>query len=123
MPSGAVTFAVTLHEPLNVIAPPVRLMVPDPAVAVAVPPQVELNPLGLATVMPEGSESVKPIPLSVVPVLGFEIENDRVEVRPGTNFGGMKNFVIEGGATTVMLAVPGILLAPPLVELTATELF
>ena len=59
MPSGAVTFTVTVQVPLLTIEPPVKLMIPEPAVAVAVPPQVELNPLGEATTRPDGSESVK----------------------------------------------------------------
>ena len=52
MPSGAVTVAVTVQFPLDPIVPPERLMVPDPAFAVVVPPQVELKPLGLATTNP-----------------------------------------------------------------------
>jgi hypothetical protein len=87
MPSGAVTLLVTVQEPLLAIAPPVRLIVPDPTVAVGVPPQVELNPLGLATDRPEGSESVKPTPVSPTELLGFAMEKVTAVVPPKRFFG------------------------------------
>ena len=47
--------------------PPVNTMEVDPAVAVAVPPQSELNPLGVATKSPAGSVLVNASPFSVAP--------------------------------------------------------
>jgi hypothetical protein len=116
MPSGAVTFTVTTQEPLLAIAPPVRLMVPDPAVAVAVPPQVEVKPLGLATVRPEGSESVKATPVNPTKPFGLATEKLTALVPPGRIFAGVNALVIMGGDTTRSVAeavfpVPTILAA------------
>jgi hypothetical protein len=44
-------------------------------------------------------------------------------VPPGTNLLGEKVLAIDGGATTITLAVPGAALLPPLAEPTVTELF
>src|SRR5205085_191401 len=43
------TFTDTVHEALAATVPPLRLTEPEPAVAVAVPPQVLVRPLGVAT--------------------------------------------------------------------------
>jgi hypothetical protein len=44
-----------------------------PAVAVTVPPQLPLSPLGVEITRPDGSVSLKPIPVSVVEPLLFWI--------------------------------------------------
>ena len=51
--------------------PPERLMLPEPATAVAVPPHVLFKALGVATTRPAGRLSVNAIPFSVMPVFGF----------------------------------------------------
>jgi hypothetical protein len=67
-----VTLTEKVHELLAAIVAPERLMVPDPAVAVIVPPpQVPVRPFGVETTRPVGNVSVKPMPLSVVPMLLF----------------------------------------------------
>src|SRR5262249_57419013 len=45
----AVTLTLTVHELFVASVPPVRETDPDPAVAVAVPPQLLVRPLGVAT--------------------------------------------------------------------------
>jgi hypothetical protein len=60
-----VTFTETVQDALEASVPAERLMLPDPATAVAVPPQVLLNALGVATTRPAGRLSVNAIPVSV----------------------------------------------------------
>ena len=104
MPSGAVTVAVTVQLPLLGIPPPERLMIIDPGVAMAVPPQVEVKPLGLATTKPAGSESVKATPVSATKLFGLVIEKLTVVVPPGMNLLGTNDLLITGGATTSRVA-------------------
>src|ERR1700691_244265 len=104
MPSGAVTLAVTMQVPPLAIVPPARLMVPTPAIAVAVPPQVEVKPLKVATTRPEGSESVKATPVSPTKLFGFVMEKLTEVVPPGRNLLGRKALVMLGGATTSSVA-------------------
>jgi hypothetical protein len=101
---------------------PDRLTELDPAVAVAVPPQVLVKPFGVDTCSPEGRVSAKPIPLSAVPPFGLLTWKVKVvdplratEVAPNA-------LVIEGGATTVTDAVP-VFPVPAFVEVTCTLLF
>src|ERR1017187_3879891 len=107
MPSGAVTVAVTVQEPPALIVPNARLIVPVPAVAVAVPLQVEDRPWGLATTKPAGRKSRKPTPVSPPPtkLFGFEIWKLTTEVPPGTISTGVKNLLMIGGAITRTVAV------------------
>ena len=58
------TATLTEQELLIGIAAPVRETLPEPGVAVAVPPQVLTRPLGLATTRFAGKSSVNPTPLS-----------------------------------------------------------
>src|SRR5215831_4086785 len=48
-----------VHEAFAASDAPVRLIEPDPAAAVAVPPQLLVKPLGVATTKPAGSVSLK----------------------------------------------------------------
>ena len=88
-------------------AAPERLTTPVPAVAVIVPPpQDPLNPLGVETVSPAGSVSLKPMPCSVVPELIFA----RLKVKLVEPFSGIvaaPNDLVKfaGGAITVTDAV------------------
>src|SRR5438034_5988294 len=59
-----VMFTATVQLVLTVIVPPVSDTLPDPATAVAVPPQVFDSPLGVATTRPAGRLSVKATPVS-----------------------------------------------------------
>jgi hypothetical protein len=66
------TFALNVHDALPASEAPLKLMVPDPAVAVMVPPpQLPMSPFGVETIKPAGSESVKPMPDSVAEAFGL----------------------------------------------------
>jgi hypothetical protein len=62
---------VTVQEALAARVAADKLTDEEPAVAVAVPPQLLVRPLGVATTRPGGKESVKATPFSVTLVLGF----------------------------------------------------
>ena len=65
------TLTETVQLALAAKVPAERLMLPEPATAVAVPPQVLFRPEGVATTRPAGRLSVKAIPFRVTLVLGF----------------------------------------------------
>src|SRR5258706_601745 len=65
------TFTDTVQLAVAANVPPDRLTEPEPATAVAVPPQVLLRLLGVATTSPAGRISVKAIPLSATVVFGL----------------------------------------------------
>src|SRR5579863_6393679 len=91
--------------PLIAIEPPARLIVPEPGVAVAIPPQVEVRPLGVATTSPAGSASVNATPVSAAKLFGFVIEKLTVVVPPGRNLLGTKLLLMDGGNSTAIEAV------------------
>src|SRR3979411_1336449 len=67
-----VTFTPNVQDELAVSAPPDKLMLFDPAVAVIVPPpQPPVRPLGVDTISPAGRVSVIPIPLSTLDPFGL----------------------------------------------------
>src|SRR5438874_2050775 len=117
--------------------PPVKLMLVDPATAVAVPLQVFDNPFGVATTSPVGKVSVNATPVSAtVLAAGFVIVKVSVVVPFSGMLVGLNALAITGGATTVrtavLLVVGGtttvmdafaVLPVPPLVEVTCTLLF
>jgi hypothetical protein len=112
------TLTETVQLALAASVPAERLMEPEPATAVAVPPQVLLNALGVATTNPAGRLSVKAIPVSVTLVFGFWMVNVS-EVVPFSGIVAAPNaLVIVGGEATVKLAV-AVFPVPPLVEETA----
>jgi hypothetical protein len=118
-----VTFTVKLHEELAPRIAPARITLAVPCVAVMVPPpQVPVSPLGVATTKPEGKVSVKPTPVSDVPVLGFDTVKVNVVLPPSGTVAAPKDFVIVGTATTVTDAFE-VLPAPAVVEVTETLLF
>jgi hypothetical protein len=113
-----VTLACTAQLLLAAMVPPVRVMVPEPATAVAVPPHVFVSPLGVATTIPAGSVSVKATPVSATALAAGFVT---VKVREVVPFKGIaatpKALAIEGGATTLIEAeaVPPV---PPSVDVT-----
>jgi len=113
------TFTETVHEALDAKVPLERLTEPDPAVAVAVPPQLLLRLDGVATTKPEGRLSVNAIPLAEL-VFGLLI----VKVRLVVPFSGIvaapNALLMFGGLATVSFAV-AVFPVPPLVEVTAPE--
>src|SRR5882757_9445802 len=114
------TLTETVQLALAAKVPALRLTEPDPATAVAVPPQVLFNALGVATTRPAGRLSVNAIPFSVKLVFGLLM----VKVSEVVPFSGMiaapNALVIEGGVATVKFA-EAVLPVPPLVELTAPD--
>src|ERR1700751_988467 len=94
-------FAITEHEELVAIVPPVRLMLVDPATSVAVPPQVFETPFGVAITSPLGSVSVNATPVSAtVLAVGLVIVMVRADVPFTAMVDGLKALPMDGGATT-----------------------
>jgi hypothetical protein len=112
----------TVHDVLPAIVPPVKLTVPEPAVAVAVPPHVFVRFGVDATIRPAGRLSVNPTPVSGVDVFVFVTVN----VSDVVVFCGIaaapNTFVIDGGAATVRFAL-AVLPEPPFVDVTAPVVF
>jgi hypothetical protein len=114
-PVAAVTLTDTTQLPLALIEPPVRLIVPEPAVAVKVPPQVFVAFGVPATCKPLGNVSLTATPVSAVLALGLVIVRVRVEVPPTKIDVGRKALPIVGGLrAATKLAVIVLLLPPPL---------
>jgi len=119
----AVTFNEKVQEAPAASVAPERLITLVFLLAVIVPPSHEpVLPLGVEITRPEGKLSLNEIPVSEVVVFGLVMVK-LSEVDPPTRMlAAPKNFEMVGGATTVMLAVPG-LLDPDWIELAVTLLF
>ena len=113
-----VTFTEKLHEALAAKDAPLRLTVPDPAVAVIVPPpQDPVSPFGVETARPGGKLSVNAIVVRAVVALGFVTVNVR-DVEPLSGILAAPNaFARVGGVTTVSVALE-VFPVPPSVEVT-----
>jgi hypothetical protein len=96
-----------------------RVMVLLPAVAVIVPPQVPVNPLGVATTRPAGRLSVNATPANPLVVLGFTMVKLSVLAPFNGTLAGAKALLMVGGAITVRVAVLLATPVPPSVELMA----
>jgi hypothetical protein len=102
--------------------PPVNDTLPDPAVAVAVPPQVLLSPLGVATTRLAGKVSVNPTPVSATVLAdGLVMVMVSALVPFTTMLPGVNALTVVGGLATVRVAVAAAPL-PPSVELTGPVL-
>jgi hypothetical protein len=115
----AVTFTERTQEEFAATVAAASETLPDPATAVATPPQVLAKPFGVATTIPEGSESVNATPVKpTVFATGFVIVNVSEVEAFNAMLAAPNTFAIEGGATTATLAdaVPPV---PPCVEVTA----
>jgi len=112
-----VTFTESVQDALAAIVPPERLMLPDPATAVGVPPQVLVKAFGVATTRPAGRLSVNATPVRATFVFGLVM----LKVSDVLPFSGMlaapKDFKMVGGVATVRLA-EAVLPVPPLVDVT-----
>jgi hypothetical protein len=112
-----VTFTDRVQDALVARVPPERLMLDDPATAVAVPLHVVVNPLGVATTSPAGRVSLNATPVSATFVFGLAM----LKVSDVLPFSGMlaapKDFKMVGGVATVKLA-EAVLPVPPLVDVT-----
>jgi len=113
-----VTFTVRVQLLLTAMVAPVNDKLPDPATAVAVPPQVLVSPFGVETTIPAGNVSVKATPVSATALAaGLAIVKvNEVDPFSGT-LAAPNALAMEGGAITLMLAeaVPPV---PPCVEVT-----
>jgi hypothetical protein len=106
-----VTFTLNVHEAFAARFAPVRLTLPDPALAAIVPaPHVPVSPFGVDTTSPEGNASVTPIPVSAAVAFGFVIVKPRLVVPFRARNATPNALAMVGGATTVRVAV---LLAGP----------
>jgi hypothetical protein len=110
-----VTVTVIRQLPLAPIAPPVSVIVSG-AVVVNVPPPHTLEvPLG--TVNPEGNVSVNATPVNAVVVFGLVTVNVNTLVPLSGIVAASNPFDIDGGPTTVNVAVFDVAPAPLSVEL------
>src|SRR5260221_480463 len=101
-----VTFTDKVQEVLTASVPADRLTDEAPATAVAVPPQVLVSPLGVATTSPAGKVSVNATPASATVLAAGLVMVNVSEVVPFNGMAGApKALAIEGGATTVRTAV------------------
>src|SRR5436305_11197955 len=107
------------QEPLDASVPPERLMEPEPAAAVEVPPQLLVRPLGVATTSPAGRESVNATPVRASDVLGLLMLRANEVLAFSRMLAAPKPLVIVGGVATLSVAVLLVAPVPPLVELTA----
>src|SRR5437899_10532779 len=111
------TLTAIVHEPFAARVPPLRLIEPDPAAAVTVPPQVFVSPFGVATWSPAGSVSVNAIPVRASDVVGLLMLKVSEVLAFSRMLAAPMALVIVGGVPTVRLAV-AVLPVPPLVEVT-----
>jgi len=115
------TFTDTVQLALAASVPPDKPTEPDALTAVPVPPQVLFKFAGEATTRPAGRLSVKAIPVSAI-VFGLVMLKVS-EVVPFSGIVAAPNpLLMLGGLATVRFAV-AVFPVPPLVELTAPEVF
>jgi len=126
----AVTFTLIVHEAPAANVPPLKAMLPLPAVAVTVPPHVALKPFGVATIIPAGKVSVNATPVNaalpwiillivnvsvLVPFTAIvDGANDLKNVGAGTGAATLlhrENFDVSAGSTPWGCA-PGTMTAP-----------
>jgi len=101
------TFTEKVHDAPAAKLASLKLTVPEPAVAVIVPPPQEPDkPLGVATMSPPGRVSVKATPVKGVVRFGLLIEKLRLVVFPVSMYVDPKDFAMTGGAITVSEEVP-----------------
>jgi hypothetical protein len=95
-----VTFTVIVHVvPIGALTTPfTRLMLPEPATAVTVPPHVLVTPFGVATTTPAGRGSVNARPVTATPSL-LVMVNVSVELPPTLTIAGENDFVKPGAGT------------------------
>lgn len=110
-----VTFTENVHAVFTGRVVPLRETVPDPAVAVIVPPpQDPVNPFGVLTTIPAGKLSVNATPATLTTFAGGFATWKLSEVTPFTGIGvAPKFFETVGGATTSIVIVALALVAWP----------
>lgn len=117
-PDVPVTFNVTPQFAPTASDPPLSEMIVLPAVAVAVPAQLFVNPEAGATARPEGSVSKSAMPDSLtVFAAGLVMVKVKVVVPFSAMLAAPKASTIEGGAATA-IAADALLPVPPSVDVT-----
>ena len=112
------TFTLAVQELAIAMLPPVRLMLPEPATAVSVPPQLLTAPFGVATNTLAGKVSVKATPAwGSAFAAGLVMVKVRVETPFGPIVNGENALANDGGPSTWMVAIadPPV---PPCVDVT-----
>ena len=94
----AITFSVSVQALLLAMVAPESETLPVPGTAVAAPPQVLLNPLGLAITIPAGKVSVNATPLSDTAPFGLASVNVNAVVPFKSTAFAAKALAIVGGA-------------------------
>lgn len=100
----SVTFTPIVQEPPATSAPPDRLMLPDPTVAVSEPPQ-ELPGRPVATVIPAGIASVNARPASAALTFGLVRVNVNVVLPFATMLAGLNALATLGAKVAEILSV------------------
>ena len=124
MPAAVpVTFTLSVQVPPRARFPPASEMLPEPPVAVTVPPQLPVTPGVAATAKPVVKVSVNDIPVRVTEFAdGFVIVKvNGVEVLSGIEV-APNPLLIVGGVAALSMAV-AVLPVPPFAELTAPVTF
>src|SRR5260370_27075059 len=118
-PAVPPTFTENVHDPEAASDAPDRLIKLVFCVSVIVPPpHVPVCPLGVAITRPAGSVSLKPMPVSAVPVFGLLIVKLSTAVPVTAILGAPNDLLMVGGATTVSTTVLLVVAAPPSGEVT-----
>ena len=111
------TFTERTQKEFDASVAPDRLTEPDPATAVAVPPQELLNAFGVATTSPDGRVSVNATPVKLGPLFGLVTMNVSEVVPPSGMLDVPNDLLIVGGPATTNWATAA-LPVPPLVDVT-----
>jgi hypothetical protein len=118
-----VTLTATVQEAPPASVAPASCACDAPATAVTVPPQVFDNALGVASVMPAGRLSMKPMSASDTAAFGLARVNVSDVVAPTSTVAPPKTFAIVGGAGDTCSEACEISPVPPFVALACTLLF
>jgi hypothetical protein len=98
----AVTLTLNVQEALAARVAPLKLTVPEPAVAIIVPPPHDpVSPFGVETTSPAGKVSVNAMLVAELVESGFIMVKLRIVLPPTVIVVGEKLLLITGGSTMV----------------------
>ena len=117
------TFKEMVQPALPARVPPDRLADPEPAVAVVMPVQVVVNPLGVATTNPAGRVSVNATPVRPVLALGLLIVKVNEVVALSVMLAAPNALTMVGGVACATVTLALEVFPVPWVEVTVTLLF
>lgn len=122
-PVVPITLTATVQLELTASEPPVNESEVPPATALTIPPHEFVRPFGVATTSPAGSVSAKATPASATAfAAGLVIANASVLIPLSGIDVGLNAVAIDGGATTVTVAV-AVFPVPPSLALTWPVVF